>query len=165
MQDYPATIDSPDDIHDGDTIENVLIAIPHVKVLAGYAHTEIFPPNLFADEDGHVYLKVDIRLAGIDAPEVHPHRRAPDGKPRLPGDIAYERQLAQKARQFVVDTLTAHHLQFTLKNIAYGKFASRLLAEVWAGETNLSTALLEKGLAVPYEGGKKTTWKRPTPTA
>lgn len=47
--------------------------------------------------------------------------------------------------------------QIKLKNIGRDKYF-RILAEVWADDVSLSKAMLDAGLAKPYDGGTKEVW-------
>ncbi len=89
-------------------------------------------------------IETRVRLSQIDTPE-------------LRGKCDQEKALAQKAK----DTLKSYinGQKVVLKNVAYGKFAGRVLAEV---ETlkgdSLSDLLIKDGLARPYHGKKRTSW-------
>ena len=81
-------------------------------------------------------LTVLVRLSGINAPEL---------KSRNPN----YRQLAARATKVLRQTITGH--QLTLRNIRRGKYAGRVIADVYVdNRLNLSNYLLEHGLAIPY---------------
>ncbi len=89
-------------------------------------------------------LETKVRLAGVDAPELH-------------GACSRERRLAAEARAFV-----ARHLRsgaVVLRDIRFGKYAGRVLARVAtpAGD-DLALALVEAGLARPYGGARRLPW-------
>lgn len=86
--------------------------------------------------------EISVRVAGIDTPEIR--GSACDN----------ERELAYKARD-IVDSLfrAAHHIK--LRNIAKDKYF-RLLADVDIDGESLSALLIDKGYAIPYDGGTKT---------
>ena len=89
-------------------------------------------------------VEIHVRLAGIDAPE-------------LRGKCAFERDLAVRARDFVVARLNGG--QVRLSHIQYGKYAGRVVARVHAPDgADLSAALLQAGLAHPYKGRKRRPW-------
>ena len=165
-----AFIDDASDVHDGDSVENVNIRLPGLIAKVGYTG-EVFP-NIFVGKGdvfrlGDVFASVAVRIAGIDAPERFPRHRLPDGTLRSADEIAHERQLAEKARLVVVDMLSAAHLQFEVRNIQDGKYASRVVAEVWIAEdgklVSVGERLLEKGLAYRYAGGTKKRWTQDGP--
>lgn len=86
---------------------------------------------------------IDIRLAGIDTPELRGSSRATKEK-------------ALKAKDFVAD-LCQKTDSLILRNVSRGKYF-RLVADVYVGDTNISAALLDAKLAVPYDGGTKPLW-------
>lgn len=159
---YQAKIDDLGQIYDGDTIEDVLFQLPGVQPIPNAKLGEIYP-DTFLHHDG-VWMRISVRLAGIDCPERHPRHFLPDGTPRSQKEIAHEGLLAYKARQVVVDALSAAALTFELRNVALGKFASRIVASVFVldkttGEpVDLSQRLLALKLARPYDGGTKQRW-------
>jgi len=89
-------------------------------------------------------LETRVRLGGIDTPELR--GRCPD-----------ERRLARRARAFVEAAVAGGEVD--LSDIRYGKFARRVVARVSvAGGPDLSRALLARGLARPYGGGRRSDW-------
>jgi endonuclease YncB( thermonuclease family) len=98
-------------------------------------------------------LAIYVRLAGVDAPETR-------------GACARERELAQRARDFVASRLALgrdpggdKEPSVQLREVRYGKYARRVVArvETEAG-LDLSAALLAAGLALPYDGGPRPVW-------
>jgi len=90
-------------------------------------------PEVFGDH-------ISIRLKGIDTPEIR-------------GKCAKEKALARIARD-MVRTRLEQAQQIDVKNAERGKYF-RLVARLEADGVDLSALLMEKGLAVPYDGGKK----------
>lgn len=152
---FQASIDGAEMIYDGDTINGVVVLLHGLKSVPPMTG-EMFPYIYAAGED--VYAHIDIRIAGIDAPELHPRYRAPDGSLRSEHEREHERKLAQEARQVVVDLLVGNDLQFEIRNPQIGKYADRLVAEVWVGDVNVGTRVWARGLAYKYEGGRKRRW-------
>lgn len=157
---YAAFIDDAELVHDGDTIDGVIIKLDGLSASAG-EDGEVFP-DVFA-MDGEVYAHIDIRISGIDAPEMTPRHRLSSGQLRSDAERAHEKTLALKARQIVVDLLSAANLHFEVRNPQQGKYASRLVAEIWckdaSGElVNVGLRLLQYGLAYRYSGGRKRVW-------
>lgn len=66
------------------------------------------------------------------------------------------RELAYRAKRFLEHTLK-HTALVELRNIRRGKYF-RITAEVYVDGHNLAQLLIERGFALPYEGGKKPTW-------
>ena len=160
---YDAFIDDVSSVHDGDTLEHV-----HIKIATVWEHApegELFP-EMFV-KDGQLWMHIAVRLAGIDCPEIHPHHRLPSGELRDPNDVGWEHSQAVKAKRVVQDLMTQNNLQFKIRNPQIGKYAGRIVAEIWLRDPgthnsiNVSERLLEKNLAYRYEGGTKQIWKRP----
>jgi endonuclease YncB( thermonuclease family) len=129
----------------------------------------------------HIWLGQDIRtrvrLAGIDAPE-------------LKGKCARERDLAQRARAYLLarlDPLDAGAAgdgdagdgdagdgaagdgaaaSIRLREVRYGKYAGRVLARVETLDgTDLGQELVAAGLARPYDGRRRASWCEAAATA
>ena len=94
--------------------------------------------------------KIDIRVSGIDTPEIN-------------GKSATERTLAQKAKAEAKNMLTSGKI-VELRNMRRDKYF-RILAEVYVDGESLAQRLINKGLAVPYDGGKKISWAKGFPKA
>ena len=91
-------------------------------------------------------VRVRVRLAGIDAPE-------------LSGNCAAERRAAGRAKAFLAAAVADGEVR--LRQIRYGKYAGRVLARISvAGGRDLGQALLARGLARAYDGGKRPAWCR-----
>lgn len=91
-------------------------------------------PDVFGDH-------LAIRLVGIDAPEIKGH-------------CEKEKELAAQARNLLNQRLKQAQV-IQLRHTARDKYF-RLLAEVVADGEELNELLLQRGLAVPYNGGTKT---------
>lgn len=90
--------------------------------------------------------EIGVRIRGIDTPEIR-------------GKCEIERQMAITAREIVSNILT--NAQFVeLHNISRGKYF-RLVADVYADGYKVADRLLVRGLAKPYDGGKKVPWCAP----
>lgn len=84
-----------------------------------------------------------IRLLGIDTPE-------------MKGKCEAEVKAAHDAKEYLESILTK---EVELHGLRYGKYAGRLLAEIITADgVNVSDALIEKGYARPYDGGKRKGW-------
>ena len=87
-------------------------------------------PEVFGDH-------IPIRLKGIDTPEIK-------------GQCAKEKALARIARD-IVRTRLEQARRVDVKDAERGKYF-RLVARLEADGVDLSALLIEKGLAVPYDG-------------
>ena len=85
--------------------------------------------------------KMSIRVNGVDTPEI----RTKCNK---------EKTLGKKAKHFVFMQLKSHKF-IDLRNCKKGKYF-RLVCDVDYNGISLAKKLIERGLAVKYDGGKKT---------
>ena len=90
-------------------------------------------PELFREES--------IRLRHCDTPEKN------DPRP----DVA---ALAHRATDYTASHITPG-MRLTLREVGFDKYGGRLDADVEVDGVNLCRALIDAGLAHPYEGGKK----------
>ena len=84
---------------------------------------------------------IGIRINGIDTPEIR-------------GKCAKEISLAKDAQRFAEKTLRSAKV-VELRNLQRGKYF-RIVADVYADGVNVGGRLIEEGLAVAYDGGRKT---------
>ena len=84
--------------------------------------------------------KIVVRINGIDTPEIK-------------GKCEKEKYNAQQAKNIVEDLLKDAE-RIDLKNLQRGKYF-RLVADIYADGENLADILIDAGMAVKYEGGKK----------
>ena len=85
--------------------------------------------------------KISIRVNGIDTPEIR-------------GKCEKEKYDTKQAKEMVADILKDAE-QIELKNMERGKYF-RIAADVIVDGENLADILIEAGMAVRYDGGKKT---------
>ena len=85
--------------------------------------------------------KINIRVNGIDTPEIR-------------GKCEKEKYDAKQAKEMVTDILKDAE-QIELKNMERGKYF-RIAADVIVDGENLADMLIEAGMAIRYDGGKKT---------
>jgi len=85
--------------------------------------------------------RIPVRVNGIDTPEMR-------------GKCSKEKELARKAKQFTVSKLR-NASAIELKNMKRGKYF-RIVADVYIDGKNLGDELFNNGLAVRYDGGKKS---------
>ncbi len=85
--------------------------------------------------------RIGVRINGIDTPE-------------LRAKCQKEKTLALKAKQFSVAKLRGAK-KIELRHMQRGKYF-RIVADVYVDGENLGEMLVEKGLAVVYDGGHKS---------
>lgn len=85
--------------------------------------------------------KISIRVNGIDTPEIR-------------GKCEKEKYDAKQAQEMVADILKDAE-RINLKNMKRGKYF-RIAADVYVDGENLADILIDAGMAIRYEGGKKT---------
>jgi micrococcal nuclease len=84
--------------------------------------------------------KISIRVNGIDTPEIK-------------GKCEKEKYDAKQAKEMVADILK-YAEQIALKNMKRGKYF-RIAADVIVDGEGLADVLIEAGMAVRYDGGRK----------
>ena len=100
---------------------------------------DTFRVNIKQYED-IVGYRMGIRVNGIDTPEIR-------------GKCESEKVLARQAKQITVKILREAKV-IELRNMKRGKYF-RIVADVYADGKNLGDILIEKKLAVAYDGGTK----------
>ena len=93
---------------------------------------------------------VNVRLKGIDTPE---SRRGKKSGVRIP---ECEIELGKMATRFTEEFLEGKTIQ--LHGVKLGKFAGRALGTISANGEDLGQALIQAGLAKPYDGGSREIW-------
>lgn len=88
-----------------------------------------------------ILSQIAIRIDGIQAPEL----RTKDKCEKAAGyeAKAYLSGLLRKAKR--IDA----------RNIKWGKYAGRVVGDLYADDINVGPLMLKMGLAIPYDGGKK----------
>ena len=84
---------------------------------------------------------MSVRIYGVDTPEMR-------------GKCEQEKMLAGKAKQYTVKKLRSAKT-IELRNMQRGKYF-RILADVYTDGHSVGEGLVREGLAVVYDGGKKT---------
>ena len=158
---YKVKLTDPEkQIYDGDTIEKVEIKLFDHKPLYFEKEEEVWP-DLIQKEDG-VYARFNLRLYGIDTPEMHPHHKDAHGNDRSLESITLEKERAKEARQVLIDLLKETNYEFYIKNAIEGKYAGRIVCQMFVCKNDdridVSHYLIEKGLGIPYFGGHKMPW-------
>lgn len=88
-------------------------------------------------------IDVHVRIEGIDAPELH--ARCPD-----------ERERAEAARSWLADRIGGGVVE--LSTVRYDKYGGRVRATVRDTHGNVGEAMIRRGLARPYHGGRRAPW-------
>ena len=158
---YYGTIDSIDNVYDGDTIRDVAIQIyPFDSPLLDMSK-EPLPlwPGIESRADG-IYSITDIRIAGIDTPETRPIRAG-----RTEASLQREKERAAAATDFLKQLILENSendgtLGFMIQNPEPDKYAGRVVADVICFKdgvpVDVAEVLLETGHAIIYTGGTKT---------
>lgn len=89
-----------------------------------------------------LFMYQSIRLRHCDTPELG------DKRPEVAA-------LAREARAFMKARITPG-MRLTLSDVGRDKYGGRLVADIVVDGEDLCRSLLDAGLAVPYEGGRKT---------
>jgi len=99
---------------------------------------------------------VSIRIRGIDTPELPAKSYATTGKLGR-SKCDKEAKLALKAKKIVQELIAnTGASRMKIENFKWGKFGSRIVADVKISGVDIATMLIEKSLAIPYNGGTKT---------
>ena len=125
------------DIEYKDTIPFVP-PIKHGKVIKVYDGDTITIASKMPYKDSPIY-RFSVRINGIDCAEIK-------------GKTESEKQCAILAREHV-EHIALNNI-VTLENVELEKYG-RILADVYVNNINIGNSLIEKRLAVSYDGGKK----------
>jgi endonuclease YncB( thermonuclease family) len=87
-------------------------------------------------------VRTSVRIDGIDTPEIR-------------GKCDREKALAVQARDRL-RALAGATVQLT--DIRLGKYAGRVVADVWSGGKLIADVLISEGLGRVYDGGKREGW-------
>ncbi|RKU06393.1 hypothetical protein C6501_18635 [Candidatus Poribacteria bacterium] len=156
---YNAFIEDIETVYDGDTIQDVLVLLhkfnrPQTENLSLW-------PGVQRYTDG-IYSLTDIRIRGIDAPELT-WSQIPASLPQEKRQRIYNRGVA--ARDFLRNLIEKSSVEGALqaieiRNPDFGTWAGRIVADVFCyhegKKINVAEALIEAHHAVAYDGGTKT---------
>jgi micrococcal nuclease len=87
-----------------------------------------------------------LRLRGVDTPESKGKKIS-----------LCEKKAGVAATQFTRKWLQGAH-DITISDVAYGKFAGRMIGRILKGDADLGDALVKAGHAIPYHGGHRERW-------
>ena len=91
-------------------------------------------------------IDVNVRLAGIDAPEIGSHAHCD-----------FERGKADQARTYLASLIEDRDVKLT--GIETDKYGGRVDAHILLDDgRDVSDLMLKKRLALAYDGGRKTSW-------
>lgn len=100
--------------------------------------------------------KVSIRISNIDTPEFPAKSYLVTGKLGR-AKCVEEAELAIKAKAHLVRLIkTTNASKMKIENFKWGKYGSRIVADVKIGGVDVANYLLNLNLAVKYNGGTKT---------
>lgn len=88
---------------------------------------------------------IDIRIRGIDAPEMPAKSYLTTGKLNK-AKCKKEAELALQARAAVVSVAETHYNTMIVKNYSWDKYGSRIDADVYFGDVNIAEKLIVKTL-------------------
>lgn len=101
-----------------------------------------------AELDLHVFpnvvFRMSVREAGIDTPE----KRTKNG---------CEKALGLRATMYT-SLFLQDDTEITVHNVELGKYAGRVLGNIFVNDESLSQHLIKEGLARPYYGGRRQPW-------
>ncbi|PTQ86849.1 thermonuclease family protein [Nitrosomonas ureae] len=110
-----------------------------IKVYDG----DTFTINIDGDCPNILCSKIPVRINGIDAPE-------------LRGKCAQEKSGAMDSRAYLAHLLL-NAKDVELRNVRRDKYF-RINAAVFVDGVDVGSAMISKGLARPYSGGKRNGW-------
>lgn len=90
------------------------------------------------------HLKWKVRLNGIDTPEISHRAKCKE-----------ELEKGLEAKHLAEKIILDNGGYIELRNIKHGKYAGRIIADVYVGDVNLSQLLITKKLGYVYNGGKR----------
>ena len=153
---YDCVITDPEkQCYDGDTIRDVRVLLLEDN-FEEMDYGEYWP-GVHITERG-LEVEIDIRIAGIDTPERRVSTRNLDGTLRSEISRGRERAAAMASRKALINILLANNNHFSISDPILGKYAGRIVADVFVDEVDVATTLIEQGHAKPYDGGTKPFW-------
>jgi endonuclease YncB( thermonuclease family) len=93
---------------------------------------------------------ISIRVSGIDTPEMPAKSYHETGKLNR-AKCVQEAELALEAKEFV-EMMAVGFKKMKVDNFDWGKYGGRIVGDVKIGGVDVATALINEGLAVPYDG-------------
>ena len=97
---------------------------------------------------------VSIRIAGIDTPEMPAKSYHETGKLGR-AKCVKEAELALKAKEFV-EMMALGFPKMKVEDFDWGTWGGRIVGDVKIGGVDVAQALINEGLAVPYDGKSKS---------
>ncbi|WP_421782592.1 thermonuclease family protein [Kiloniella litopenaei] len=131
-----------------------LTIIPLLFISPAFSDGLSVPADVISVYDGDTFkaqahpwpgmtMAVSVRVNGVDTPEIR-------------GKCDAEKQAAIAARDYVRGVLGE---SVTLKNVKRGKYAGRVVADVYLTDgRSLTGLLIASGLGRSYDGGKRSGW-------
>lgn len=137
------------------TVALLLLLVSPIAFANDYGNIQIEKSQINSVYDGDTFVvtvpswhpvvgkKIDIRISGIDTPEMR-------------GSCQSEIDLARKAKQYLIDRLRPA-TTIELRSLGRDKYF-RIDAQLWINGVNISDEMIKNGLARAYSGGKKESW-------
>lgn len=151
-REYIGILENISQIYDGDTIRDARIKI--VDVILDEEQLGEAWPGIVLRTDG-VWVVTDIRIGGIDTPEMRVSKKKKDGTPRTNQSRENERKAAHASKAALKQLVTDAENIFTLRNPQIGKYAGRIVCDVYVDNVKVADYLIENGHAIEYDGGTK----------
>ena len=118
-------------------------------------------PEILLDAEG-LKLRFNLRIDGIDTPEMHPRSHYLDGTARTEESIQKEKEMAVAARNALIDLIKEGNNEIYVSQPKEGKYARRMVCtcevKIKDEYINVADYLIKKNLGKPYEGGTKSKW-------
>jgi len=131
-------------VYDGDTIT---ILVPVIFKVYSFNQNKN-SVNLNSEEDNNItFLETSIRILEIDTYEIKPKANIPNREEHI--------KKAKEGKQFVEDLILNKNVYIEFSDKKFDPYG-RPLAIVYYENKKISDMLIEKGLGVSYDGGKKT---------
>jgi len=153
---YTVVMSEDSRVYDGDTIQDVAIELKTFPD-ATFKSEVLWPGILLKGEN--LYTIIDVRINGIDTPEKRPRKAG-----RTETSLAREKAAALVAQEALSDLITANQDSFVLRNPKLGKYAGRIVADIFIESeevgklVSVAELMIAAGHAKPYDGGKKPEW-------
>lgn len=124
-------------------VSNDLFDNLRVQALVANVHDTDTITVLFVYPGMNKITKTNLRLLGIDAPELH-------------SKVTVERELCLKGKAFLDELILDKIIDVEFKGM--DKYGGRYLADIFINKKKVNDLLIDKKFVRKYDGGKKTEW-------
>ena len=142
---YRAFMDEESRVYDGDSLKDI-------KIILFESRTHEPDRQLFHNIEminNQMILTTDLRLNGIDTPEIKVSTKLSDHCRNR------EKTLGYQARDRVEELIGSEFLIRIIGDSKYGEELVEIYIEINGKSKNLNKLLIDEQLAVPYDGGTK----------